>query len=451
MESCFKKPIFDFLNSSIWVEHYQKCAEILSANFVLLFNNIEVGKTINYLFAFFIFNLSFFTFNKFKTSNTLINLFLSTLIILNPVSTGQIRTYYVDFIVYYLFAGILLSIILKEKDFISNKLFLLLSISQISILCNIKLGGIFYSIILVLSYFIYSLITKKYNNFKTISCIISLSIILVLISGINPYFTNIKNGHHPFYPLAGEGKMDIMTGNSPKSFEHKNSLYKLFISTFSNTKNITYVTNDTPKLKIPFSLKHLNNGAGTDVRIGGFGYFWSEILLLLIPFVILVKNSNEEDNKIYYFVITTLWLSVLLNPESWWARYVPQFWLVPIFIIFWKSLNENQNKNLKIFSYFLILLLFINSYILEIQNLKLSVNFSKIRNEFFKEVTNKNISVYIINSIEKETMNYKLTKMTKSVKEISSSDFEKNKNTFKCIPLFIIDNKSQIGVYRVDE
>lgn len=358
----FEKPFFDYLTPSIWVEHYQKCTEILSANFVLLFNNIEVGKIINYLFANSIFCLSFFTFNKFKSSSTLFNFILSVLILLNPVSLVQIRTYYSDIIVYYLFIGILFTMILKEKKFINEKLFLFLYISQITMLCNIKLGGLFYSIILVLFYFIYSLIIKKYTNFKPILRIITISGVLILLSGINPYFTNIKQGYHPFYPLVGSNKIDIITENSPKNFKHKNPFYKLFISTFSNTEDILlYNTDDNPKLKIPFSITNQGNFYTNDMRIGGFGYYWSGILLLLIPFVRTYKNSTNEENKIYYFVITTLWLSVLLNPVSWWARYVPQFWLIPIFIIFWKSLNKDKTFQLKRFSFILILFLFINS------------------------------------------------------------------------------------------
>lgn len=445
----FGNPIFNFINTDIWVEHYPKCAEILSANFVKFFKNIEIGKVINFLFASSIFLLSLFTFNKFKTSKPLTNTFLSILIILNPVSIGQIRTYYVDLIVYYLFVGVIFAIILKEKHFITDKLFLFLTVSQLAMLSNIKLGGLFYSIILVFFFAIYSLFFRKTKNLKFIFKIISLLIVLILISGVNPYFTNIKQGHNPFYPLVGKGKVDIMITNSPKSFKNKNPLYKLFVSTFSDTDNITLSSETNPKLKIPFSV--VNQGSSTyDTRIAGFGYFWSGILLLLIPFIILGKNSKDEDNKIYYFIVGTLCASVLFNPESWWARYVPQFWLIPIFIIFWKSLNWEQNSKLKKFGIFLIIILFVNSLIFEFQSLKTSLKFSKQRNEFFKEVKGKNVNIYI-NTSEKETLCNKLQKITNNLYIVSQSEYKNNEKGFKNIPSVLSKNYLEVGVYKINE
>lgn len=438
----------DAFNPSIWVEHYPKCAEILSANFALFFNNIEAGKTVNYLFAYSTFFLCFFTFNKFKFSKIRNNILLSALIIFNPISLGQIKTFYVDILIYYLFVDILFFIILKEKDFIGNKSFVFLLPQLISMLCSIKLGGIFYSIIILLNYILYLLIQKNFKTFKHVISIILTSIALILVFGINPYFTNIKQGLNPFYPLAGRDKIDIMTFNSPKSFQNKNSLYKLFISTFSNTKNISYTSDRNPKLKTPFSIINQAGKYGTDMRIGGFGYFWSGILLLLLPFVILNKNEISENNKIYYFTIILLWSSVLLNPESWWARYVPQFWLIPIFIIFWKSLNINQNNFNKNFSLLLIILLFCNSLILEFQNLKEAFKFNSARNKFFSSLKNKEIDIYIsADSDEASTLYYKMLKNNTKVNRISENYYLTNKKDFSEIP-FIINS---IGAYKIDE
>lgn len=445
------KPHFDLFNPIIWVEHYPKCAEILSANFSVLFNNIESGKIINYLFASSTFLLAFFTFNKFKSSKLIWNTLLAILVVLNPISIGQIRTFYIDVLVYYLFANIILTIILKEKDIIGNKMFLMLLLSQTTMLCSLKLGGIFYSIILILSYFIYLLIFKKYNSLKHFGFVIFTIISLFIVSNINPYFTNIKQGLHPFYPLAGKDKLDIITFNAPKSFEHKNSLYKLFISTFSSTQNIMNNSTKSPRLKTPFSLISQEGRYGTDMRIGGFGYFWSGILLLLIPFVILQKNNTKEDTKLYYFTIITLWASIFLNPESWWARYVPQFWLIPIFIIFWKSLNKNPNNNYKTFSLILIALLFANSLILEFQNLKMSIGFSYTRHRFFKNTKNSHIDIYISPDLQENTFYYKLYKNNTIVNKISREEYLKSKENFKTIPCLLLLEHTSIGAYKINE
>ena len=201
-------------------------------------------------------------------------------------------------------------------------------------------------------------------------------------------------------------------------------------------------------MKTPFSIINQAGKYGTDMRIGGFGYFWSGILLLLLPFVILNKNEISENNKIYYFTIILLWSSVLLNPESWWARYVPQFWLIPIFIIFWKSLNINQNNFNKNFSLLLIILLFCNSLILEFQNLKEAFKFNSARNKFFSSLKNKEIDIYIsADSGEASTLYYKMLKNNTKVNRISENYYLTNKKDFSEIP-FIINS---IGVYKIDE
>ena len=445
------KPHSDLFTPIIWVEHYPKCAEILSANFVKLFDNIEIGKIINYLFASSSFLLSFFTFNKFKSSKILLNILLAILVVLNPISIGQIRTYYIDLLVYYLFVDILLTIVLKEKCIIGNMSFIFLASTLVAMLCNLKLGGIFYSIVLISCYLGYSIILKKRNSTKNIALITVLSSILILISGINPYYTNIKQGLHPFYPLAGKDKIDIITFNSPKSFKNKNSLYKLFISTFSSTSNIAENSSITPKLKVPFSLINQDWKYKEDMRIGGFGYFWSGILLLLIPFVIFAKNNKDENNEIYYFSIITIWLSVLLNPVAWWARYAPQFWLIPIFIIFWKSLNNNQSEKLKIFSFILIALLFTNSLILEVKNITFSIGFSFSRHRFFDKIKNAKIDFYISPDVEENTIYYKIYKNNTITRKIPYEAYLKNKDKFKTIPCLLLLDNTSIGVYKINE
>lgn len=440
----FEKPSSLDFYPSIWCEHYPKCAEILSANFITIFKNIESGKIINFLFSCSIFLLSFFTFNKFKNSNWLLSLIMSILIILNPVAICQIKTYYVDLLVYYLFVSILFSIILKEKNFINNKLFSFLLILEIPILCNIKLGGIFYSILLILSYYVYLLINKNYKDIKLLNIITLLSTLLILISGINPYYTNIKQGYNVIYPLVGEDKIDIIKNQSPQSFEHKNSIYKLFVSTFSNSKNILYDTIEQPRIKIPFSILNQDILCIPDMRIAGFGYFWGGILLLLIPFVILFKNPKE--NSLYYYIMSILWLSILINPQSWWARYAPQFWLIPIFIIFRKLLNNKRKKTLTCYAFILIMLLFINSLIIETQVDINAFKFTKERISFFKKVANKNIDIYLLGYELEQSLRYKLKKLNTHYNFINRSEYEKNSTSFKDIPYFL-----GTGLYKIKE
>lgn len=437
----FELPKFSLFNPTLWIEHYPKFAEILSSNFVLLFNNIEFGKIINYLFSFSTFCLAFYTFNKFKGSNVLYNLIFSILVILNPVSICQVGSFCVDLLVYYMFVNILLLFALKEISEINNKLFIFLTTATVVMLSNVKLGGLLYALVLLLGYFLYLLINKKFESLKSILVISGLSAILILLSGINPYFTNIKQGYNPFYPILGEEKLDIITFNAPKTFENKNSLEKLFISLFSNTEHTHFFVDKETSFKIPFSVQNQTVFNVSDMRIAGFGYLFGGILILIVFFTFFTKFPKTSENKTMYFIMNLTFLTVFLNPEAWWARYVPQLWLIPIFIIFWKGLTTNKSFQMKLFINVLIVLLFLNSLIIEYQNVKTRLDFTASRKEFLAQLKNKNVEVFEDGEIiSEQNLYYRFSKQNTTYKKVSKDYYLKNQAKFDNIPNYLEEN-----------
>ena len=437
----FELPKFSLFNPTLWIEHYPKFAEIFSSNFVLLFNNIEFGKIINYLFSFSTFCLAFYTFNKFKGSNILYNLIFAILVILNPVSICQVGSFCVDLLVYYMFVNILLLFTLKEISEINNKVFIFLTTATVVMLSNVKLGGLLYALVLLMGYFLYSLINKKFESLKSTLVISGLSAILILLSGINPYFTNIKQGYNPFYPISGEEKLDIITFNAPKTFENKNSLEKLFISLFSNTEHTHFFVDKETSFKIPFSVKNQTVFNVSDMRIAGFGYLFGGILILIVFFTFFTKSPKTSENKTMYFIMNLTFLTVFLNPESWWARYVPQLWLIPIFIIFWKGLTTNKSFQMKLFIKVLIVLLFLNSLIIEYQNVKTRLDFTASRKEFLAQLKNKNVEVFEDGKIiSEQNLYYRFSKQNTTYKKVSKDYYLKNQAKFDNIPNYLEEN-----------
>lgn len=437
----FELPKFSLFNPTLWIEHYPKFAEILSSNFILLFNNIEFGKIINYLFSFSTFCLAFYTFNKFKGSNILYNLIFAILVILNPVSICQVGSFCVDLLVYYMFVNILLLFALKEISEINNKVFIFLTTATVVMLSNVKLGGLLYALVLLLGYFLYLLINKKFESLKSTLVISGLSAILILLSGINPYFTNIKQGYNPFYPISGEEKLDIITFNAPKTFENKNSLEKLFISLFSNTEHTHFFVDKETSFKIPFSVQNQTVFNVSDMRIAGFGYLFGGILILIVFFTFFTKFPKTSENKTLYFIMNLTFLTVFLNPEAWWARYVPQLWLIPIFIIFWKGLTTNKSFQMKLFINVLIVLLFLNSLIIEYQNVKTRLDFTASRKEFLAQLKNKNVEVFEDGEIiSEQNLYYRFSKQNTTYKKVSKDYYLKNQAKFDNIPNYLEEN-----------
>lgn len=430
----------------VWIENYPKFCEIVGADFYTVFKNLETGKMLNLLLSFNLFYLSCFTISKFKNIKLWQNIVISFLLIFNPVCVYQISTFYIDLIVYYLFINVVLLMFLKDTGNISTKLFNILTIMNFVMLINVKLGGVFYFVVMSFVFFVYSLITKDKNNLKSLLIIFISVVLLGLLSGINPYFTNINKDRHPLYPLQGEGKLDIISPCTPEFFKGKSPLYKLFLSTFGVSKNIYGVDSEikTLNLKLPFTIAKDESKFKyiPDMRIGGFGYFWSGILLLSLVLMLMTKNANDETKKGFYLITSILIASILLNPEAWWARYAPQFWALPLFLILFRLNNLELKKACSIYVYVLVLIIFINSAIIEDQifstkhkygyNVKKSNKDGQIAYIYEDETASKTVDPMFYLFLDERNIKYKI---------VDKTYYEKYKSEFELPPYAMTDRR----------
>ena len=359
---------------SIWLEHYPKTLEILAASLYKLTGSIEAGKAFNILFiiATFLISLSFFM--NFKKINIIVAIVTSLIIAMNPVSIYQSLTYYVDGILASLIASFLIIIILIYIH--SDRILLGLLFAILLVLINIKFTALIYSIVFTIGFLIL-LIIKKYSSiikkFSIISVLSFSFLFSILFIGFNPYVTNSIKHKNPFYPI---NKIDIITGNTPVYFLKMNRFESLIYSILAQTDN--NLPGDKLKLKIPFTFMNENYWFNcADVRTGGFGPLFSGIILiflilLLSSIILIIINHEFEILKLFFFIILTILVSVFTIPPTWWARYIPQLWLLPICII--PVIIHLNNRVLKIGSYLLIGVFLVNIYIIASINLKANLH-----------------------------------------------------------------------------
>jgi hypothetical protein len=346
---------------SIWIDHYSKGAEINAAALSTVTRSIEECKAINIFLIITTFLIAFAAI--ILTSDTIklrYAFVLGFLISMNPVSTSQSLSFYVDGQLASAISCFLCLILLLSKrvdTFVLMSLF-----STIIILINLKFLGVIYVLIFSLG-LIYWSFTYKREKLILISKYLFFSLLIgLLIVGYNPYVTNTVNDGNPFYPLIGSN-IDIMTRNTPPNLLNTNSFENLFSSIFSHPtvgiKDCEY------KIPFIFSIEDLKAFRATDVRTSGFGPLFSgAIIICLLNLLGLLKTKksimlNNPDISIKLLILLSLFISVLINPQSWWARYVPQLWLIPIFSLFF-TLNI-KTKIFKYSNYFLILILVINA------------------------------------------------------------------------------------------
>ena len=399
----------------VYIDSYPKFCEIFAANIYYLTENIEAGKIINILSLITLGIYSFYvlTQNIFKQKRFLA-LITSIAFCANPIVISQLYTYYVDTNIYVYFMLMLFSLLEIEQSNIhkQNTAAWFILISSAIILANIKLGGLLYVIEILLLYGLYLFIYKKTKIWHKLKKALIVILLGICITGINPYITNLKQGHHLFYPLAGAQKEDIMTRSLPMQFINRSMPYKFFMSTFSQVDNkLIQITKAKIHLKTPFTItpSELNKHVYVfDTRQSGFGVFWSGILLVSIILAFFIRSPKNIKIRLCTSAALLCIITVLLNPENWWARYVPQFHAFAIFIAMSFLCSKQTYFRSKIYNLFIILILFnfsITGYFI----INRTRTESMYQKQFLQYIENGKCNPYMVESIEKNKIPPEIT------------------------------------------
>ena len=426
----------------LWQTHYAKGTWIIAANFYYLYNNIEKAKILNLILIYILIVFSYFFVQNF-ISNKLLSFFLAIIFSISPVVLVQAFSYYNDGALYSFILLTLLSFILYMKDNkITNFVFLFCSI----VLCaNVKFTGFAYAgLICFFAYLGFVYIYR--NNLKSISkptiLIFSTIIFSILIVGFNPYVTNTIKNHHPFYPIKGNNSVDIMTHNTPSYFENTFRVKNLFVSLASESDNILKATERNPKFKVPFSisLDELSKLASPDLRISGFGVWFFPIIILssiIILYYLIILFKRDKNTWVIVFCISiAIILLTLIIKESWWARYTPFIYFVPLMALFLLIAYPIKRKYINN-----ILVLFLSFIICF--NLLLFFKYNTLENYKYINDTNKVLKKYkksdkVIKIIETSELFigflYNLDDNDIKYEFVKGEKYKNRENIFKIIP-----------------
>lgn len=338
-------PLYEQLTTDsgqdLWINHYAKGIWYLGTIIYDFTGKIESAKAVSLILLIGTF-LILLSYIQNKINNQFLAWIISVLMIFSPVVINQLFTNYNDFFIGLLFITLIVGYMefLETKD---KKMLINIFVSTI-LLINIKFTALGYAVILTGIPIIICAInlyrTKNKNDglwkssvtWLTLT-IISSFIIAIFFVGTASYVKNTWTNGHPFYPLAGEGKVDIMTINSPKGIPDLNRFEKLYVSIFSKTSNSL---EEEPKTKFPVSIssEEIMYSTLSDTRIGGFGPLFGLIIILTFGMVVANYRKIKTKDAVYGSILLgILMLSILINPETWWARYIPQLWIIPLLII----------------------------------------------------------------------------------------------------------------------
>ncbi|GAB4143724.1 MAG: hypothetical protein OHK0017_01450 [Patescibacteria group bacterium] len=333
----------------LWLNHYSKMPWLLSVSVYNLTSNIEAGKIFGILFLLASFCFAVAALIEFKRWSLGATILFALLLAFNPVSLYQSSMFYVDGQLASLML-ILLSclclVFLKSKWVLG---YLLTCIAGILII-NIKLTAVAYLTVLLLAAFILILVTRNWRVLKRLSVAVILMYLAgFMVLGFNPFITNWQIKGNPFFPILGEGAINLKPYNVPVNYTEANTLEILILSPFFASSEVKGPQGPA-ELKVPFTVSDKEMQAfRTDPFIGGFGPWFggavglAVIMLLVLLGISFYKEDQQARRRLLIFVLFAGAVigSSLLNYAPSYARYVPQLWLLPVLVVILVSTWKN--------------------------------------------------------------------------------------------------------------
>ncbi len=318
----------------LWIDHYAKITWYYAAVLYRATGWIEIGKSINLAMAGAAGFLWAGLLMRCGVRGALAGL-VAGAAVMNPVGVVQWTTFYVDGLVASAGLVMLAGMGLVWLGRAPRQGWGAMAGGAV-LLVNAKFTGLVLAVVLIvavlagLAFWRAGRGTFRWAVFRREIAGVGAVCLLALVAGVNPYVTNTVRNGHPFYPLRGEGSRDFVVKNAPPALQRPDwSPWRKGV--------LAHGSRSTDKkepvgLKNPFSVRREEWRVFTcaDARIGGFGpLFPASVVLGLGVWGWSLGRASSGFRYGAVVGMLALAASVGMNPEWWWARYVPQMWWIP--------------------------------------------------------------------------------------------------------------------------
>ena len=324
---------------TLWAAHYPRGGTIFSANLLAAGLPLAAAKPLNFLLLFGTSALLGGMLLRCGFSHLFAAL-LTAAAVMSPVVVGQLFTTMNDGLLGLLILVFAVSAVAWIRD--QDRLAAITGLAAIILALNLKFSAI--PIFVILCAFASGsawFVRGQGAGLRVGAALLTTAVVAIGLIGWSPYMQNLLDHGHVFHPLMGTQAVDIMQqsassgfSNTPAALRDMSPVERFFFSLFSET-HAGFETE--PHLKVPFtvSVSEIRTVGGVDVRLGGFGPFFSGAILLAAVCTVMIWFRSPKQNNVtlgLLLIAFAMLVSVALMPENWWARYVPQFWFVPLAI-----------------------------------------------------------------------------------------------------------------------
>jgi hypothetical protein len=124
--------------------------------------------------------------------------------------------------------------------------------------------------------------------------------------------------------------VDITTRTMPADLVPMSRGARLARSLFSRSENAE--TPAVTRAKLPFTIgaDELETLRIPDTRVAGFGPLYGGALAVTALLAVVLARAAPQTAGALLAMSVAIVASALVHPHGWWARYVPQLWLLPL-------------------------------------------------------------------------------------------------------------------------
>lgn len=382
----------DVLN--IWGDYYPKATWFFGASLI---------KTFGFLSASLITNVLISTASAFycggvclRYSKSKVLAFVTILfILLNPIAISQSHVYYVDALLGNLAIVLVFMGYDLHQEFSHYKCLEIVMITVL--LMNIKFTGLGFGAVINFGIWLYFIFKNRKVALQYVFYGFLMLFIGIVIVGFSPYFLNLINQRHIFYPLVGSDNTDIITKFIPSEMLNMNAVRKLFYSFFYGQSFVDNMLNFEPAKYMIY-----------DSKIGALGPMFGKMFVLSVPIYVYAFLSNLKNFKKYLSPICLfigLSISVLINYHNiWWLRYAPQIWIYPLFAIY---MLYHKNIFFKGICFLMALLFLYQGIFLVYETIDFEMKLTNVAHKIYDENKGKILNVAIRSVVDgQETPNW---------------------------------------------
>jgi len=349
--------------TSLVINSFSKASWITGGFLYKLTGSFECAKATNIIWMIANFCIACYLFSKWF--NKSLSAIFSVLLACNPVWLNMYLGNMLDSQVantVYIFILLLIVAIHEKNALIIPFLYMVIIYST-----NLKFTVVGYNIVFIFFVLLFLMIRKKIFEQKVLIIHLCMAIfVAVTVIGYQTYTRNTLEHGHPFYPFKGKDKLNDSMSVLAMDYRYGNRFVNFVKSNFAaTTYNQAYKQH--LKYKIPFAISkyELERFAFAGVMIGGFGVWFSGIILISLFMLIWLgfKNKGKIFTEFFpvYFFIAAILASIFVNPYAYIARYISQYYLIPfaVLLLWWLTVKRKW-----FVFYLLIVVMVINSILI---------------------------------------------------------------------------------------